>query len=61
MTARLRRLAWRLAEPPSFLPPLAVQSLKVAMGCGLAWALGQFLGSPRPFNASCRATPTAPC
>jgi len=51
MTARLRRLAWRLAEPPSFLPPLAVQSLKVAMGCGLAWALGQFLGSPRPFNA----------
>jgi uncharacterized membrane protein YgaE (UPF0421/DUF939 family) len=49
--ARFRHLAWRLAEPPSFLPPLAVWSLKAAAGCGLAWALGQALGSPRPFNA----------
>src|SRR5207247_10062883 len=51
VTARLRHLAWRIAEPPGFLPPLVVQSLKVAVGCGLAWEAAQLLGSPRPFNA----------
>ena len=50
MGNRVRYLAWRLAEPPA-LPPLAVQSLKVALGCGLAWAAGQALGDPRPFAA----------
>ncbi len=48
---RLRHVAWRLAEPPGFLPPLAVQALKVAIACGLAWGIGQALGSPRPFEA----------
>jgi uncharacterized membrane protein YgaE (UPF0421/DUF939 family) len=47
----VRHLAWRLAEPPPLLPPLAIQSLKVAIACGLAWWLGQLLGSPRPFDA----------
>jgi uncharacterized membrane protein YgaE (UPF0421/DUF939 family) len=47
----IRHLAWRLAEPPPLLPPLAIQSLKVAIACGLAWWLGQALGSPRPFDA----------
>lgn len=49
--SRLRYVAWRLAEPPGFLPPLVVLSLKVALGCGLAWALGQATGFPRPFDA----------
>lgn len=47
---RFQKVAWRLAEPPSFLPPLAVQSLKVALASGLVWALGQSL-NPRPFAA----------
>ncbi len=48
---RFQKLAWRLAEPPGFLPPLAVQSLKVALASGLAWWLGQLVGSQRPFAA----------
>lgn len=49
--SRLRHLAWRLAEPPPFLPSLAVQSLKVALASGLVWYVGQALHSPRPFAA----------
>ncbi len=48
---RLRRLLWRLAEPPGFLPPLVVRCIKVALACGGVWWLGPFLGLPRPFNA----------
>ena len=51
LMSRLRYLAWRLAEPPSFLPPLVVLSFKVALGSGLAWALGQAFGFPRPWDA----------
>ena len=42
---------WRLAQPPRFLPPLAVQCVKVALGCGVVWWLGPFLHMPQPFNA----------
>src|SRR5690349_15056901 len=49
--SNLRYLAWRLAEPPAFLPPLVVLSFKVALGSGLAWALGQAFGFPRPWDA----------
>ncbi len=48
---RLRYLAWRLAEPPGFLPPLVVLSFKVALGSGLAWALGQAFGFKTPWDA----------
>jgi uncharacterized membrane protein YgaE (UPF0421/DUF939 family) len=48
---RLHGLAWRVAEPPGFLPPLAVYCLKVALACGLTWWSGSLLGMPRPFNA----------
>ncbi|MDQ6774528.1 MAG: aromatic acid exporter family protein, partial [Candidatus Dormibacteraeota bacterium] len=46
-----RRLARGLIEPPAFLPPLAVQCLKVALACGLAWWLGPFFHLSQPFNA----------
>ena len=39
LMTHIRHLAWRLAEPPPLLPPLAIQSLKVAIACGLAWWL----------------------
>ncbi|HYZ00881.1 MAG TPA: FUSC family protein, partial [Candidatus Binatia bacterium] len=48
---RLRSAAWRLAEPPAPLPPVAVQAIKVAVASGLAWGIGQALHSPRPFAA----------
>lgn len=48
---QLRYAVWRLAEPPAFLPPLVVLSLKVALASGLAWALGQAFHFPRPFDA----------
>src|SRR6202011_3886649 len=48
---RLRYLAWRLAEPPGFLPPLVVLSFKVALASGLAWAIGQAFGFPKPWDA----------
>jgi uncharacterized membrane protein YgaE (UPF0421/DUF939 family) len=51
MRSRLRYLAWRLAEPPGFLPPLVVLSFKVALGSGIAWALGQTLGFEKPWDA----------
>lgn len=46
-----RPLAWRLARPPRFLPPLAVQCIKVALACGVAWWLGPIFGLHQPFNA----------
>ncbi|HZU15852.1 MAG TPA: FUSC family protein [Candidatus Dormibacteraeota bacterium] len=49
--SRLRHLAWRLAELPRFLRPLAVQSLKIALASGLVWYAGRALHSPRPFAA----------
>lgn len=48
---RARHLAWRLAEPPPWMPELVVQSFKVALGSSIAWGLGQALHSPRPFAA----------
>jgi uncharacterized membrane protein YgaE (UPF0421/DUF939 family) len=48
--SRLRYLAWRLAEPPSFIPPLVILAFKVALGSGIAWALGQAI-NPKPFDA----------
>jgi uncharacterized membrane protein YgaE (UPF0421/DUF939 family) len=48
--SRLRYLAWRLAEPPGFLPPLVVLAFKVALASGIAWALGQTI-NPKPFDA----------
>jgi uncharacterized membrane protein YgaE (UPF0421/DUF939 family) len=51
MRSRLRHILWRLAEPPGFLSPLVVQSVKVALASGIAWGLGQALHSPRPFAA----------
>ncbi|HLH70828.1 MAG TPA: FUSC family protein [Candidatus Dormibacteraeota bacterium] len=47
----LRRLLWRLAEPPDLLPPLIVRCIKIALACGGVWWLGPFLSLPRPFNA----------
>src|SRR5438309_4373728 len=51
LRGRLRPLAWRLAQPPGFLPPLVVQCIKVALACGLAWWLGPVFHLPHPFNA----------
>lgn len=48
---RARHTAWQLAEPPPFLPPVAVQPLKIAIASGLAWGIGQALHSPQPFSA----------
>ena len=42
---------WRVAQPPAILPPLVVQCLKIAVGSGLAWWIGPFVGLPHPFNA----------
>jgi uncharacterized membrane protein YgaE (UPF0421/DUF939 family) len=50
--SRLRSAAWRLAQPPRFLPPPAVQCLKVALACGVVWWLGPLLHMPQPFNAA---------
>jgi uncharacterized membrane protein YgaE (UPF0421/DUF939 family) len=47
----LRTLAWQLARPPDVLPPLVVQCIKVAVGCGVAWWLGPFVHLPHPWNA----------
>lgn len=44
---------WRVAEPPEFLPPLAVQSIKVALGCGIVWWVGPhvpYLHLNNPYN-----------
>lgn len=49
--SNVRHLLWRIAEPPTWMPGLVVQSLKVALGSGIAWSLGQALHSPRPFGA----------
>src|SRR5438094_6753106 len=51
LRSRLRAAAWRLAQPPRFLPPLAVQCVKVALACGVVWWLGPFVHLPQPFNA----------
>ena len=51
LRSRIRALAWRLAQPPGFLPPLAVQTIKVALACGVAWWLGPYFHLPHPFNA----------
>jgi uncharacterized membrane protein YgaE (UPF0421/DUF939 family) len=51
LRSRLRYLLWRLAEPPSFMGPVAVLSTKVAIASGLSWALGQAVGFPHPFDA----------
>src|SRR2546427_6506320 len=51
LRSRLRAVAWRLAQPPRFLPPLAVQCIKVALACGVVWWLGPFVHMPQPFNA----------
>lgn len=51
LRSRLRYLLWRLAEPPSFMGPVAVLSTKVALASGLAWFLGQAFGNPKPFDA----------
>ncbi|MFZ0217884.1 MAG: FUSC family protein, partial [Candidatus Dormiibacterota bacterium] len=40
-----------MAEPPEVLPPLIIQSLKIALGAGLAWWIGPHVGLPHPFNA----------
>lgn len=48
---RLHSAVWRLTEPPAFLPPFAVQAIKVAVASGLAWGIGQALHSPRPYAA----------
>ncbi len=47
----VRPLIWRMAQPPEFLPPLAVQCIKVALGCGIVWWVGPYVGLPRPYNA----------
>ncbi|MBO0701964.1 MAG: FUSC family protein, partial [Candidatus Dormibacteraeota bacterium] len=47
----VRPLWWRVAEPPEFLPPLAVQCIKVALGCGIVWFVGPYVDLPRPYNA----------
>jgi uncharacterized membrane protein YgaE (UPF0421/DUF939 family) len=49
--SRLRYLLWRLAEPPSFMSPVAVLATKVALASGLAWAIGQAFDFQRPFDA----------
>ena len=49
--SRLRYLLWRLAEPPSFMSPVAVLATKVALASGLAWAIGQAFDVQRPFDA----------
>ena len=51
LTLTVRPVIWRVAQPPEFLPPLAVQCIKVALGCGIAWFLGPYVGLPRPYNA----------
>ena len=51
LRSRLRYLLWRLAEPPSFMGPVAVLSTKVAIASGLSWAIGQAAGFPHPFDA----------
>lgn len=51
LRSRFRTFAWRLVQPPGLLPPLVVQTLKVAVGCGIAWWLGPFFHLNHPFNA----------